>query len=90
MKLDRAGIDYIVAVAADAGFVLRKCETTEEYRYAPEVTLTFEQTREPKPPEKPLFKDADVRGLIAADQAAGLAREAAREAKEKSARTLDE
>jgi hypothetical protein len=58
MKLDRAGIDYIVAVAKDAGFILRRCETTEEYEYTPKVTLSFEQTREPKPPEEPLFKQA--------------------------------
>lgn len=81
MKLDRAGIDYIVAVAADAGFKLRRCETTEEYEYHPKVTLLFEQTREPKPPEEPIFQKG-----ITHDQAAELAKEA----KEKSARTLDE
>lgn len=47
MRLDRAGVDYIIEVAKDAGFGVTVISTHEDVWKAPEVTLTFIQKRDP-------------------------------------------
>lgn len=85
MKLDRAGLDYLIEVARGIGFRVASTKTEEDYMYGPEITIKLVQMREPKPPveEVPIFED--VRAGVTEDQAT----EIASKAKDKL-RTLDE
>lgn len=49
IKLDRAGLDYLIECAADIGFVATKWSTYEEDGQAPTINLTFRQTPMSKP-----------------------------------------
>lgn len=69
MKLDRAGIDYLIEVAKDMGFEVAGIESCEWEDAAPCVTLSLRQTRAVVGQKQP----ADVRQGVTEEQAADIA-----------------
>ncbi len=63
MKLDWQGVDYLIAMAKDAGFGILSLDTHQDMGGAPIIKMEFIQTRDvdkPKPEPDPLSDDAII------------------------------
>jgi hypothetical protein len=64
IRIDREGLDYLLYVCSEMGFVAKRIATEEDDGAPPEVTITFVQERiaekpkkEPEPDQAPIIAD---------------------------------
>jgi hypothetical protein len=64
IRIDREGLDYLLYVCSEMGFVAKRIATSEDDSAPPEVTITFVQDRiavtpkkEPEPDQTPVIED---------------------------------